>query len=141
MARCRAWLLDTAGGLFCYGLLVLAWLLIRCGVAPAEPDDPEPASNQDRRGSGGNRMQRHDLSLIRRPAGLAMGKAARARSGYIPRFRERMMEAADQPYRTVALLQQVVTRLDRQETLLTEIRDALRHRGEAEAPQGHTVRY
>ena len=41
----------------------------------------------------------------------------------------------------VALLQQVVARLDRQETLLTEIRDALRHRGEAEAPQGHTVRY
>ena len=86
-------------------------------------------------------MQRHDLSLIRRPAGLAMDKAARAPTAYIPRFRERMMTAADQPYRTVALLQQVVTRLDRQETLLTEIRDALRHRGEAEAPPGHTVRY
>ena len=41
----------------------------------------------------------------------------------------------------VALLEQVVARLDRQETLLTEIRDALRRDGEAVAPQGHTVRY
>ncbi len=43
LARCRAWLLDTAGGIFCYGLLVLAWLLIRCGVAPAELVDQESA--------------------------------------------------------------------------------------------------
>jgi hypothetical protein len=48
---------------------------------------------------------------------------------------------ATQPQPLVALLEQIVARLDRQETLLTEIRDALRHHGEAEAPQGHTVRY
>jgi hypothetical protein len=46
MARCRAWLWETAGGLFCYGLLVLAWLLIRVGVAPAEPVDPAPTDTK-----------------------------------------------------------------------------------------------
>jgi hypothetical protein len=46
MARCRAWLLDTAGGLFCHGLIVLAWLLIRVGVAPVEPVDTEPADTK-----------------------------------------------------------------------------------------------
>ncbi len=121
MARCRAWLLDTAGGLFCYGLLVLAWLLIRCGVAPTEPSDLAPASHKARRGSGEHRMQRHDLSLIRRPAGLAMGKAARAPTAYIPRFRERMMETADQPYRMVALLAQLRAGQAEQTALLREI--------------------
>jgi hypothetical protein len=36
MTRCRAWLLTIMAGLFCYGLMVLVWLLIRTGVAPAE---------------------------------------------------------------------------------------------------------
>jgi hypothetical protein len=121
MARCRAWLLDTAGDLFCYGLLVLVWLLIRCGVAPTEPADPAPASSKDRSGSGESLMQQHNLSLIRRPAGLAMGKAARAPAAHIPRFRERMMEAADQPYRMVALLAQLRAGQAEQTALLREM--------------------
>jgi hypothetical protein len=66
-------------------------------------------------------MQRHNLSLLHRPAGLAMGTAARAPTGYIPRFRERMMEAADQPYRMVALLAQLRAGQAEQTTLLREI--------------------
>jgi hypothetical protein len=48
MAHCRAWLLATAGGLFCYGLIVLVWVMIRCGVAPVEPGGQEPASKKGR---------------------------------------------------------------------------------------------
>jgi len=41
----------------------------------------------------------------------------------------------------VILLEQVVARLDSQQAILIEIRDALRHQGEGEASPGHTVRY
>jgi hypothetical protein len=54
---------------------------------------------------------------------------------------KRPAEAVPQFQPLVALLEQIVARLDRQETLLTEIRDALRHRGEVEDPPPHTVRY
>ena len=66
-------------------------------------------------------MQRHELSLIRRPAGLAMGQAARAPTAYIPRFRERMMETTDQPYRMVALLAQLRAGQAEQTALLREM--------------------
>jgi hypothetical protein len=46
MTHGRAWLWYTAACLFCYGLMVLAWLLIRCGVAPAAWIDPEPADTK-----------------------------------------------------------------------------------------------
>jgi hypothetical protein len=54
MTRCRAWLWETAGGLFCHGLIVLAWLLIRVGVAPVEPGGQEPASKKGRLTSPGD---------------------------------------------------------------------------------------
>ena len=41
MTRCQAWCWHTAACLFCYGLLVLVWLMIRCGVAPAAWLDQE----------------------------------------------------------------------------------------------------
>jgi hypothetical protein len=46
MTRCRAWFWHPAGCLFCYGLIVLAWLMIRCGVAPAEWLDQESADTK-----------------------------------------------------------------------------------------------
>ena len=59
----------------------------------------------------------------------------------LPQDAKRPAEDVTQLQPLVGLLEQIVTRLDRQETLLTEIRDALRHRGEAEDPPPHTVRY
>ena len=64
-------------------------------------------------------MQRHTLSLLRRPGALA--KAPHAPTAYIPRFRERMMEAADQPYRIVALLAQLRAGQAEQTALLREM--------------------
>jgi hypothetical protein len=73
---------------------------------------------------------------------MANRRAAEARREHIAREQEQhRLEDAAQPYKIVALLEQVVARLDSQQALLAEIRDALRHRGEAEAPPGHTVRY
>jgi hypothetical protein len=54
---------------------------------------------------------------------------------------KRPAEEVTQLQPLVGLLEQIVARLEREETLLTEIRDALRHRGEAEDPPPHTVRY
>lgn len=73
---------------------------------------------------------------------MANRRAAEARREQIAREQEQhRLEDAAQPYKIVALLEQVVARLDSQQALLIEIRDALRHRGEAEDPPPHTVRY
>jgi len=46
MTRCRTWCWHTAACLFCYGLMVLVWLLMRSGVAPAAGIAPEPADTK-----------------------------------------------------------------------------------------------
>jgi hypothetical protein len=73
---------------------------------------------------------------------MANRRAAEARREQLAREQEQhRLEDAAQPYKIVVLLEQVVARLDSQQAILTEIRDALRHLGEGEASQGHTVRY
>ena len=69
------------------------------------------------------------------------GALLRAVNEMVQQDARRQVEDVTQFQPLVALLEQVVARLDRQETLLTEIRDALHHRGETDAARGHTVRY
>ena len=93
--------------------------------------------DRSREAAGDVQVTIHAVARTIPPLMVHIRSLQRAVNEVLQQDARRQVEDATPLQPLVALLEQVVARLDRQETLLTEIRDALRHRGETDTAQWH----